>query len=498
MKKYNLEAVVFICGGVVMALELVGSRILAPYLGTSIIVWTSLIGVILGCLSLGYWYGGRLADRWPDYRSFSLIILVAGVMVGTVAFLKEYALTWLQNALSDIQIAAPIATFMLFGLPSILLGMIAPYAVRLKMEDVKHSGETVGSLYAISTVGSITGTFVTGYYLISFFGSTKILIVLSLVLVLTSLLAAGRRERIIKTGIALILLAGIAAVDSHSAARERNGFFDRDTRYNRVWIYETIYPATQKPVLALVTNPGEIQSAKLLDGSDDLALNYTKYYRIARHFNPNISSSLLIGGGGYSYVKDYLKKYPYARIDVVEIDPGMTDLAIKHFDLVGNRRLQIFHEDGRTFINRSTKRYDAIFCDAFTSLYAIPFQLTTKESVTKMFALLNENGVALVNIISAIDGDLGMFLRAEYATYKSLFPQVWLFPVSDAYNGMLSQNIMLVALKTDKRPSFKSRDSELDEYLSHIWRGKVNSDLPILTDDLAPVDSYVIRMIHRK
>jgi spermidine synthase len=157
--------------------------------------------------------------------------------------------------------------------------------------------------------------------------------------------------------------------------------------------------------------------------------------------------------------------------------------------------MNIFHEDGRIFINRTKKRYDAIFCDAFTSLYTIPFQLTTKEAVTRLHALLNDNGIVLVNIISAIEGDQGMFLRAEYATYKSVFPQVWLFPVSNPDIGTMAQNIMLVALKSGKWPSFRDNDRELRGYLAHLWTGDVISDLPVLTDDLAPVDNYIIRMI---
>jgi len=285
------------------------------------------------------------------------------------------------------------------------------------------------------------------------------------------------------------------AIDVYSAAREKEGFFDIDTRYSRIWIYETVHPLTQKPIRALVTSPGEIQSAKLLDGSDDLALTYTKYFRLASHFNPSLSESLLIGGAGYTYANDYLKKHPNAKIDVAEIDPGMTELARKHFDLVDNSRLRIIHEDGRTFINRTTKRYDAIFCDAFASLYTIPFQLTTRESVTQMHRLLNANGVVLVNVISAINGDEGQFLRAEYATYKSVFPQVWLFPVTAPGNGMLSQNVMLVALKSDKKPSFISRNPELNEYLAHVWSGNIPSDVPVLTDDHAPVDRYITIML---
>jgi spermidine synthase len=481
-----------------MVLELVGSRILAPYLGTSIIVWTSLIGVILGCLSLGYWYGGRIADKKPNRRTFARIIFSAGLLIGLVAFAKEPVLEWLLNNLPDIQLSAPLATLILFGLPSILLGMVTPYAVRLKMDNVSHSGQTVGNLYAISTVGSIVGTFLAGYYLIAFFGSTKILMVLAMVLVLTSMMAAGKQGLIKKTLVFSLLAAGLAFLYSFSAARERDGFIDIDTRYGRIWIYETIHTYTQKPILALATSPGSIQSAMLLDGSGDLALTYTKYYRLASHFQPRIADSLLIGGAGYSYAKDYIRSYPLAKLDVVEIDPGMTALAKKHFALQDSARMRIFHEDGRIFINKTRERYDAIYCDAFTSLYTIPFQLTTRESVKKMHSLLNNGGILLVNIISAIEGDNGMFLRAAYATYKSVFPQVLIFPVSDPSDGTTIQNIMLVALKSEQKPPARNGNPELNEYLSHQWKNDIVMDMPILTDDLAPVDSYIIEMMRNK
>jgi predicted membrane-bound spermidine synthase len=154
-----LGVIVFLCGAVVMILEMVGSRILAPYLGTSIVVWTSLIGIILGCLSIGYWWGGQLADENPSYRSLSLIILLAGLFVATIALSKSYVLELLQRHAGTIHLGATLGTLLLFAPPSILLGMVSPYAVRLKMRDLRDSGRTVGNLYAISTMGSIFGTF---------------------------------------------------------------------------------------------------------------------------------------------------------------------------------------------------------------------------------------------------------------------------------------------------------------------------------------------------
>jgi spermidine synthase len=198
----------------------------------------------------------------------------------------------------------------------------------------------------------------------------------------------------------------------------------------------------------------------------------------------------MLGGCAYSYPKDFLKRFPNAHMDVVEIDPVMTELAKKYFRLKEDARLTTYHEDARRFLNRSDKTYDVIYGDAFNSISSVPFQLTTKEAIQREYDLLNDGGVVLANLISSIDGTSGKFLRAEYATYRSIFPQVYLFPVAFPENGARVQNILLVAIKSDVSPLFESKDSELAEYLKHRWQKEVKNDLPILTDDYAPVDYY--------
>ncbi|MBM4146500.1 MAG: spermidine synthase [Nitrospira sp.] len=490
-----LEIIVFICGAVVMILELVGSRVLAPYVGTSIIVWTSLIGIILGSLSLGYWWGGRIADNKQDYRIFSMIIFISAISVGMITLLKSFVLDFLQNNISDIHINAIIATLVLFALPSVLLGMITPYAVRLKINDLQSSGKTVGSLYAISTIGSIAGTFLAGFFLIAYFGSSNILLVLSIILVFTSLLAYFKNIPVIKIIVILLLLISIIAVNSYNKFMAKQGFVDIDTRYNRIWIYKSVDEKTNRPTLNMLTNPKELQSAMFLDNDNDLVIEYTKYYRLAQHFRPDLKKALMIGGAGCSYPKDYLKKFADAGLDVVEIDPMLTELAKQYFNLKDDTRLRIFREDGRTFLNRTKNRYDVIFGDAFSSYYSLPYQLTTREAIRKMHEALNDDGVVLVNIISAIDGEKGRFLRAEYATFRDIFPQVYLFPVKDFHDGLLVQNIMLVAIKSDQKPSFRNSDPELNGYLQHLWKTEIKKDVPILTDDYAPVDNYMMKII---
>jgi len=474
-----------------MVLELVGSRILAPYLGTSIFVWTSLIGVILASLSLGYWWGGRLADRNPNFKTLSAILFASAILVGITTITNSLILTPFYFSSLDVRLSATIAALILFAPPSVLLGMVSPYAARLKIKDINTSGATVGNLYAISTVGSILGTFLGGFFLISLIGSEKVLFFLAAVLLFNSLLAfPGRSSRVIMPLILIIVsMFGIDYV------KKQTDLIDLDTQYYRVWISDQTDDITQRPVRRLFTAADSSQSAMFLDRDDDLASLYTKYYRLAHHFSPNFKRSLMVGGGAYSYPKDYLRKTTDGEMDVVEIDPELTELAKKYFNLKDDPRLAIYHEDGRTYLNKTKKRYEVIFVDVFKSLYSIPYHLATKEAVQKMYDALGNNGIVLVNVISAIEGKKGELFRAIYVTYLSVFPQVYAFPVHEPEDGRVVQNIMLVALKSPVKPVFSNDNEELSGYLGHLWQNEIDTDLPVLTDDFAPVEKYLMGMI---
>ena len=193
MYKHLLEIVVFICGAVVMIFELVGSRVLGPYFGTSIFVWTSLIGIILGSLSLGYYVGGKIADKTANFTNLSFIVFLSAVFIGFTILVKSFLLIFLQTSVSDIRVSSVIASFILFSPASVLLGMVSPYAAKLKLDNLNTSGKTIGNLYAISTAGSIIGTFLSGFYLIPHFGTNKLLIILSITLIIVSLLLSSKK-----------------------------------------------------------------------------------------------------------------------------------------------------------------------------------------------------------------------------------------------------------------------------------------------------------------
>jgi len=493
IKKYILEFTVFTCGAVVMIFELVGSRVLGPYVGTSIFVWTSLIGIILGSLSLGYYLGGKIADKKPDYRALSFIIFVSAICIGLTTLIKEPVLIFLQNAFANIKISSTIASLILFMPASVLMGMVSPYAAKLRISSLDNSGSTIGNLYALSTVGSIVGTFLSGFYLIPTFGTNKLLIILTAILLIVSLSLTSKQLSKIKLCVLCISILGLATSDELTKLLGKSNVIDVDTTYNRIWIYDHTDSKTGKPTKVMGIN-NENHSSMFLD-SDELVNEYTKYYHLARHFNPDFKKTLMLGGAGYSFPKDFLLTYPDASIDVVEIDPMMTTLAKQYFRLPENPRLHILHEDGRVFLNKATETYDIIFGDAFGSRYSIPYQLTTQEAVQREFDILSNNGVVILNTISAIEGEQGQFLRAEYATYKKIFPQVYVLPVRDAQDEEKTQNIMLVALKSRQKPVFTNVDPQLNNYLQHTWTKEIVMDMPILTDDFAPVDYYINKAI---
>ncbi|OGH92278.1 MAG: hypothetical protein A2479_02960 [Candidatus Magasanikbacteria bacterium RIFOXYC2_FULL_39_8] len=488
-----LESAVFISGAVVMVFEIVGSRVLSPYIGTSIFVWTSLIGVILGSLSIGYWLGGKIADKKTNYQKFSWIIFMSALLIGVVTIIKDPILVLFQSSIENFKLRTIISTFTLFSLPSVLLGMVSPYAVKLKINSLETSGSTVGNLYAISTIGSIVGTFGAGFFLIPTFGTTKILFILSITLILSSISLFTQKGVIMKLYILVLFILSIFIVDIVYAQQVKHGIIDTNTTYSHIIIHDDVDKATGKNIKRMRID-GSSSSAMFAE-DDNLVFEYTKYYNLVKHFNPNFKKALLLGGAAYSYPKYYLMTYPEATLDVVEIDPGVTKLAQTYFRLKDNPRLRIFHEDGRTFLNSTPETYDVIFGDAFASFYSIPYQLTTKEAVQKMYDKLTDNGIALVNIISAIEGDKGSFLRAEYATYKSIFPQVFIAPVADTEDPTRFQNIMLIALKHTQEISLETEDPELASFLSHIWKNEILNDMPILTDNYAPVDYYMYQLL---
>jgi spermidine synthase len=490
MKRYILEIAVFACGGIVMAYEITGSRMVAPYFGTSIYVWTSLIGIILASLSAGYWLGGRLSDQKPSFAVLAWIVLLAAVFIGLTTLLRAFVLQGLSWIFSDMILRTLLGAIILFAPASILLGMVSPYAVRLKLSSIETSGATVGKLYALSTLGSITGTFAAGFFLIPYLGTGNLLFTLAGILVLVSLLLHFKRNKRSNILAAALVLPALG-LGAYTLSVPASGMIQTDTRYNHVQIFDMDYWIGGEPIKVMKVND-EYSSAMFLH-RPGLVFEYTWYYRLAGHFCPGFEKTLIIGGAAYSYPKYYLEAYPYAGIDVVEIDPGLTTLAKEHFGLRENPRMRIFHEDGRTFLNKSREKYDVILGDAYKSLLAIPFQLTTLEAVKLKYDMLHEEGVVIENLISSLEGPASQFMKAQYNTFTQVFPQVYLFACHDPGDEELLQSISLIAVKGERKAGFSNPDPFLDSLLQNRVSPNIPGNTIILTDDYAPVEFFAMK-----
>lgn len=285
--------------------------------------------------------------------------------------------------------------------------------------------------------------------------------------------------------ISLLLLLYILKLKN----RQQQIILDIDSFYNRIILFKVDKQISNRPVLNLMTDRWGLQAGRFFDKDDDLAFFYTQFYRLADYFNPTLKNALMIGGGAYSYPKDFLQKNRNANLDVVEIDPAMTRIAVKYFNLRPNDRLTIIQEDGRTFLNRTNKKYDAIFFDVFN--YSTPFQILTQEVVKKTYEHLTDNGVVIINLVSAVEGKKSLLFKSSYQTYKSVYPQIFVFPLGK--NKSQAQNIILVAYKSKTVFQFKDKKA-YSRYLKYRLRPDSIKGGIILTDDFAPVDFYTFSL----
>jgi spermidine synthase/MFS family permease len=499
-----LELASFLCGTAVMVLEMAGSRVVAPYMGTSLIVWTALIGVIMASLSAGYWLGGIVADRRPEAGILARIVLGAALLTGLAALAANPVLGALSR-LPGLYLAPVAGAVALFAAPGMLLGMVSPFIVRLAMRGVDSSGATVGRFSALSATGSILGTFLGGFVLIAHFASGTVLLLVAAVLACVAALLQWRAARGSGAAGALLGLAllGLSWMTGTLGLPFAPPGAHIDTLYNHILVADQKRFDGQH-VRYLMT--GAIhegaQSVVYPEKPDELASDYTKFYDLAFHYRPMAKKILMLGGGGYC-VPRHLLATRNVSVDVVEIDPGITAAARQYFFLRDEDHpgLSIRHEDARMFLNRETEKrkgaYEAIFADVFGSWYSIPFHLTTVEAARAMSGLLDEDGILVSNVISSLRGPGSGVLGGIYAALSEVFPKVLVFPASrpqPEYAGS-RQNIMLVAFKSEKTFTAAAAafpGSEAARLLSHRWTAPFNSSARAFTDAFAPVEHYAL------
>ncbi len=415
-------AIVFVSSACIMILELTAGRIVAPYVGVSLYTWTSIIGIVLAGISLGNYIGGRLADRRGSLRLLGILFLLAGLT--SFGVLAADLIGTLMPAGWPVILEILVLVTVLFFVPCLVLGTISPVVAKLAVRDLATTGATVGKIYAAGTVGSIVGTFATGFVLIAWFGTTAIVwgVALALIGMGLIILWAGRPRAIVAA--ALVMAVGLAGAQ---AAGWLNSRCTLETNYFCIKVREE--QRDGKPVRVLVLDR-LVHSYSSVDDPTQLVYGYEQLYAQLVRYRAGASgnlAALFIGGGGYTFPRYMEALYPDSAIDVIEIDPGVTQVAYDLLGLAADTKIRSFNEDARLFLERQPdQRYDLIMGDAFND-FSVPYHLTTREFNQRVRAWLDEGGLYLVNII---DGPSANFLRSYTRTLRETFNYVYLAPTS--------------------------------------------------------------------
>jgi spermidine synthase len=512
-----LYSVVFVCGGALMGLELLAARVLAPVMGNSIFVWGSIIASFMIALSLGYWLGGRIADRYGAARSLGVVIGAAGLATALCPLAARATLAWAAEL--GTRTGPLIATTIIFFVPALMIAMVTPMGIRLVASaGLAHIGRSAGTLSAISTAGSIVGTLGTTFWLIPLLQVEPLIVGIGALLTATALASMGIRteaepghaphELGLKSTAAVVLLviAGFAAstgvylhVRAPATVNELGEqiLYSADTQYHRITV-------TEKDGVRSLRFDKSWQSAISLEDGYTSVIRYPDYLHTALAVNPDAERVLILGLGGGATTKRMWRDYPDMRIDSVEIDPVVVDVAKRYFGLPEDERLNVVVEDARRYVQRTDETYDIVIVDAYYA-DSLPFHLTTAEFFTEISRVLRPGGVVAYNIISAVEGEESELFRSMYRTAGGVWDNLWVFPLFLGQDGdpQARRNIIMLATDGDvSETELRARlESRLDDRVSVPGFAQMGDDLytklipvadvPELSDAFAPVDSLI-------
>ncbi|MGZ5432937.1 MAG: fused MFS/spermidine synthase [Thermoanaerobaculia bacterium] len=498
--------IVFTASFCTLVIELVAGRVLAPHVGVSLYTWTSIIGVVLAGISAGAWAGGSLADRRPAPSTLGWLLFAAGVTAIAIAPATSLLagddglLTTLGIARTLLQ-RVVVLSFLLFFLPAFFLGMISPVAVKLAVRDLDTTGRTVGKIYAFSTLGSIAGTFFTGFWLVAEFGTRSTLIGTGVVLIAAALLLGdllGRRGRIYAV---LVVIAGVVFAVSQQKpplpprhdpvlhAGIGTVHFE-ESQYYTIRVVRTVREDNGSPINALhldhlVHSYSDPEDPAFLEY--DYLRTFNEVVRLTARRRADFRL-LFIGGGGYTLPRLVERDYPRALVDVAEIDPAVTRVARRWFGLSRNGRIRTINQDARWFAMRTTDEgvYDAIFIDAFNDL-SVPYHLTTLEMTRRLHELLRPDGMLVANVID--DYGKGRFLASYVRTLQAVFGEAKVAVVVETREDLRSDRSTFVVVGARAAvPTFQAAHVLPRAELQHYVRAR---DSIVLTDDYAPVDNML-------
>jgi spermidine synthase len=477
----TLTGVVFAAGVGTLATEIAASRLLAPYFGNSTIVWANVIGLTLASLSVGYWLGGRVADRHPTPRALGLVVAAAACLVAIATLLARPILDFSVEGLDRVSAGAAIGSFfgvlVLFVPPVTLMGMVAPFAIRLAIRDVESAGTVAGRLYAVSTVGSLLGTFLSALVLIPAIGTQRTLLSAAALIGASGAVLLGRRWLLLTAGLAALLLIPPGAVKGQTGL-----IFEDESRYQFIQVVEE-----EEGVRRLYLDEGLATHSvwrrdEVLTGGV-----WDTYVAVVDLLGRQPERVAMLGNAAGTAARAYERFYPSAEVDGVELDPAVSDTGRRFFEMGEIGTLTVHDEDARSFLRQTDSTYDVIIVDAYRPPY-VPFYLATKEFFELVRERLDPGGIVALNVATTPDnhdladnigGTLATVLPRAFAWQPLRFNQIVIGQDGEATGGARPAPVEVSPLVADLRANLRPIRPSDDPW----------------TDDRAPVEWITDRMI---
>ena len=479
----RLEAVAFLVGAGTLSTEISASRLLAPYFGASTVVWANIIGLTLAYLALGYWLGGRLADRRPEAGVLAAVLMVGAAALAVTPFAARPLLRWAVHGVDAVEVGSVVGSFFaalaLFAVPVTALGAAAPFLVRLALERVTEAGRVAGRLYALSTAGSLVGTFVAALVAIPFAGTQRTLVGTAAGVALGGALLVG--------GTWVLAPVATAALLAVPTPQIKSAIYETESQYQYIRVVSDGHGGRELELNEGVVTHSAWRPDTVLTG---------RYWDLFLMLPPLLErgprSMLVIGSAGGTMGRAYGRFYPWITIDGVELDPEVNRVARRYFGAGDNPRMRLIAADGRPFLEETNKLYDLIVVDAYRQPY-VPFYLATSEFFRLAHEHLRPGGAIALNVATT-PGER-MLSDAIGTTLLTVFPQAWRW-------GALRYNDVLFALRGPvTRADLERRAARAPGevgLLLPLFRRRLEPVRPQgkpLTDDRAPVEWLTDRMI---
>jgi spermidine synthase len=480
----SVALVAAVVGAASLGAEIAAARLLAPWFGASTIVWANTIATVLVALSGGYWLGGRLADRDPTFAGLCKLVLVAAALMAAVPFVAGPFLRVSVDALDSVEAGAfagsLIAVLVLIAAPVLVLGCVAPYAVRLSVGALDEAGRVAGRLYAISTLGSLAGVFLSALVLIPFVGTRRTFLAFALALGLAAILGLRHRAALLAPALVVLLIA--LPTGTVKATTDGRVIWESETEYQYARVVERDDGERQLELnegqaVHSVFRPGAYLTGNYWD--EPLVLPF------AGRATPPRSIAIL-GSAAGTVARAYGHYFPSTRIDAVEIDPELTEVGERLFDLRAPQ-LHTHAADARPWLRATDRRFDVIYVDAYRQPY-IPFYLATKEFFRLARERLNPGGMVLVNVGHPEDSN--KLEKVLTATMGAVFGHVARDPAQDVNTQLIASESPLTGVALRAAADGSAFPGDLRE-TARATADRLGAPLRggrVYTDDVAPVE----------